>query len=150
MRISTKVECGIIALIDIAINSADGEIVTVSSIAERHNISVKYLEQILPLLRQADLIRSQKGSRGGYVISSRGKDITFKDILNALDINILSDVTFDLPEKNNGYIDAINGFLWNDMTEYMKKYAEKITLADAVTRCRDAETTGTEEPMYYI
>ncbi|MCI5752299.1 MAG: Rrf2 family transcriptional regulator [Oscillospiraceae bacterium] len=150
MRISTKVECGIIALIDIAINSADGEIVTVSSIAERHNISVKYLEQILPLLRQANLIRSQKGSRGGYVISSSGRDITFKDILNALDINILSDVTFDLPEKNNGYVDAINGFLWKDMTEYMKKYAEKITLADAVTRCRDAAPSDADEFMYYI
>ncbi len=150
MRISTKVECGIIALIDIAINSADGEIVTVSSIAERHNISVKYLEQILPLLRQANLIRSQKGSRGGYIISSSGRNITFKDILNALDINILSDVTFDLPEKNNGYVDAINGFLWKDMTEYLKKYAEKITLADAVSRCRDADSYESDEPMYYI
>lgn len=150
MRISTKVECGIIALIDIAIYSEGGEIVTVSSIAERHNISVKYLEQILPLLRQANLIRSQKGSRGGYVITPPGRDITFKDIINALDINILSDVGFDLPEENDGYINAINNILWKNMTEYLRSYAERITLADAVSRCRDAGHTDTDGFMYYI
>ena len=47
MKISTKVECGIIALIDIAIHSENGEAVAVSSISKRQNISVKYLEQIL-------------------------------------------------------------------------------------------------------
>ena len=52
MKISTKVECGIIALIDIAIHSENGEAVAVSSISKRQNISVKYLEQILVALRQ--------------------------------------------------------------------------------------------------
>lgn len=51
MKISTKVECGIIALIDIAIHSENGEAVAVSSISKRQNISVKYLEQILVALR---------------------------------------------------------------------------------------------------
>ena len=68
MKISTKVECGIIALIDIAIHSENGEAVAVSSISKRQNISVKYLEQILVALRQTHLIRGIKGFKGGYVV----------------------------------------------------------------------------------
>lgn len=150
MKISAKVECGIIALIDIAFNSANGEIVTVSSISKRHNISVKYLEQILPLLRQANLIRSQKGSRGGYIIASSYKDITFKDILNALDINILSDVEFDINKTDDEYTDLLNELLWNNMNNYLRKYAEKITLDDAVQHCHEIYFSSVSEPMYYI
>ena len=41
MKISTKVECGIIALIDIALNSSEGNVVKVAAISQRHNISAK-------------------------------------------------------------------------------------------------------------
>lgn len=47
MKISTKVECGIIAIADIAMNSENGETVTVYSVAERRGLSGKYLEQVL-------------------------------------------------------------------------------------------------------
>ena len=53
MKISTKVECGIIAIADIAMNSENGETVTVYSVAERRGLSGKYLEQVLTSLRQA-------------------------------------------------------------------------------------------------
>ena len=39
MKISTKVECGIIALVDIAVNSAKGDVVKDAAISERNNIS---------------------------------------------------------------------------------------------------------------
>ena len=55
MKISTKVECGIIAIADIAMNSENGETVTVYSVAERRGLSGKYLEQVLTSLRQARL-----------------------------------------------------------------------------------------------
>ena len=63
-----KVQLGIMAMIDIATNSQGGR-VTTTSISKRQNISPKYLEQILPALRLAMLIRSQKGSNGGYIIT---------------------------------------------------------------------------------
>lgn len=63
MKISTKVECGIIAIADIAMNSENGETVTVYSVAERRGLSGKYLEQVLTSLRQARLIKGIKGSR---------------------------------------------------------------------------------------
>ena len=69
MKISTKVECGIIAIADIAMNSENGETVTVYSVAERRGLSGKYLEQVLTSLRQARLIKGIKGSRGGYILN---------------------------------------------------------------------------------
>ncbi|MFR0949478.1 MAG: RrF2 family transcriptional regulator [Ruminococcus callidus] len=86
---STKVECGIIALIDIALHSENGEAVAVSSISKRQNISVKYLEQILVALRQTHLIRGIKGFKGGYVIARPADKISFQEIIDALDITIL-------------------------------------------------------------
>ena len=60
MRISTKVEFGIIALLDIALNTNNENTVKVNAISKRNNISAKYLEQILPLLKQSNLISSVK------------------------------------------------------------------------------------------
>ena len=101
MKVPMKVQLGIMAMIDIATNSQGGRVVTTTSISKRQNISPKYLEQILPALRLAMLIRSQKGSNGGYIITKPCNQITLKDIINALDPNILSDVYFDTNNKNS-------------------------------------------------
>lgn len=82
MKISSKVECGIIALVDIAINSKDGKVVSIADIAMRQNISAKYLEQILIALKQANLIRGQKGSRGGYRLARSANKINFNEVIN--------------------------------------------------------------------
>ena len=68
MKVSTRVECGILALTDIAMHQSEGKPVTVSSISSRQDLSMKYLEQILVALRQTHLIRGIKGFKGGYVI----------------------------------------------------------------------------------
>ena len=69
MRVSTRVEYGMLALTDIALHSENGSTVSGPEIAERQEISQKYLEQILTHLKQAGLIRAQKGLRGGYTLA---------------------------------------------------------------------------------
>ena len=86
MKISTKVECGIIAIADIAMNSENGETVTVYSVAERRGLSGKYLEQVLTSLRQARLIKGIKGSRGGYILNKKPEKITLKASSAASDV----------------------------------------------------------------
>ena len=85
MKISTKVEFGIIAVIDIASHSLNGNAVTTPEIAKRQNISKKYLEQILSSLSSAGLVRGQKGSNGGYVIAKNLKDfIVFNKLVDQI------------------------------------------------------------------
>ncbi len=149
MKISTKVECGIIALVDISINSVGGRIVKVASISERNNISAKYLEQILPLLRQAKIINSVKGASGGYVLARQSEEITLKEIVNALDNTILTNTSF------NGKLEspataAISECLWEPLTDYMQIFSQKLTLKELTDRYSEIISKCTPEPMYYI
>ena len=150
MKVPMKVQLGIMAMIDIATNSQGGRVVTTTSISKLQNISPKYLEQILPALRLAMLIRSQKGSNGGYIITKPCNQITLKDIINALDPNILSDVYFDTNNKNSTMIDTINDDLWNNMTSYLQNYTEKITLKDICDDYRQRLDNQEAQFMYYI
>lgn len=96
------------------------------------------------------LIRSQKGSNGGYIITKPCNQITLRDIINALDPNILSDVYFDTNNKNSTMIDTINDDLWNNMTSYLQNYTEKITLKDICDDYRQRLDNQEAQFMYYI
>lgn len=148
MKISTKVECGIIALIDIAVNTQDGDIVKVNAISQRNNISAKYLEQILPLLKQAKLINSVKGASGGYVLSRKSSDITLDEIINALDNTILSSSTFSDKLDSNA-TDTIAECLWEPVTDYLVHFSEGITLKELTDKYGEKQLSK-NEPMYYI
>ena len=68
MKLSMKSRYGLRALIDLAINSKT-EQVALNSIAERNKISPQYLEQVFASLRKAGIVKSIKGSQGGYFLS---------------------------------------------------------------------------------
>lgn len=150
MKISTRVECGIIALIDIAINSEDGKVVSAAGISMRQNISTKYLEQILTALKQTHLIRGQRGSRGGYVLARPANQITFSDIINALDVTILSNHSVDESQDNSCFKATINSCLWSKIADYMQDFTSNITLEDVAEECHNSLYQSTKEYMYYI
>lgn len=149
MKISTKVECGIIALVDISINSGGGKIVKVASISERNNISAKYLEQILPLLRQAKIINSIKGASGGYVLARHSEEITLNEIVNALDNTILTNTSFS-EKLESPATTAISECLWEPLTNYMQIFSQKLTLKELTDRYNEIINKYGAEPMYYI
>ena len=140
MKISSKVECGIISLVDICIYSNDN-VVTVINISARQNISAKYLEQILPQLRQADIIRSVKGAKGGYTLTRPAEKITLKEVINALDSTVLGDVTFDGRDIRQ-----------SDLTEMFgeKDVFLSIFNRDIADRYDKLSSDTASAPMYYI
>ncbi|MBR1831871.1 MAG: Rrf2 family transcriptional regulator [Ruminiclostridium sp.] len=143
MRISSKVECGIISLVDICIYS-NNSVVTVINISARQNISAKYLEQILPQLRQADIIRSVKGSHGGYVLTRPAEKITLRDVIDALDSTVLGECSI---REDSQIADAISECLWSKMTAYLQNFTDSVTLRDIADKLAD---TAADQPMYYI
>ena len=68
MKLSMKSRYGLRALIDLSVNSKN-EQVALGSIAERNNISPQYLEQVFASLRKAGIVKSIKGSQGGYFLN---------------------------------------------------------------------------------
>ncbi|MCD7959734.1 MAG: Rrf2 family transcriptional regulator [Ruminococcus sp.] len=147
MKVSSKVECGILAMLDIALYSDRNETVNVSKTAARQNISVKYLEQILPALRQARLIRSVKGPKGGYRTAKPAASITLREVIDALDVTVLGNVEFSEKDQNSTLKDVVQKLLWDEMTELLQQCAEKITLADLM---EEYQKVSEESLMYYI
>ena len=87
MKLSTKGRYGLRALIDLAQYSGQAP-VSITSISARQDISERYLEQLMALLRKAGLIRSVRGAGGGYVLAKDMKEISVGDILRALEGNL--------------------------------------------------------------
>lgn len=84
MKLSTKTKYGLKAVIDIAVFGVD-ELVTIKSIAKRHNLSEAYLERIIAPVKKADIIKSTRGSKGGYNLNVDPKKLTLGTILEALE-----------------------------------------------------------------
>lgn len=149
MKVSTRVEYGLIALTDIAINCTDGCSVSSAEISERQNISQKYLEQIIMALRQGGFVKGQKGSRGGYLLSRPADMIYLSEILNALDNNILADVCENSESSGSGLRSSVNVCFWGKLNSYMRRFTEQMTLADLIDEYR-TYSAQKNNIMYYI
>lgn len=84
MRLSTKGEYGVRAMIYLALNYHSGDI-SLSTIARDENISQGYLEQIFSVLRRGGLIDSARGVKGGYALARPPHKIFVGDIIRALE-----------------------------------------------------------------
>jgi len=84
MKISTKGRYGLKAMMDLAIYSF-GEPLNLKSIAERQNVSEKYLEHIFSSLKKAGIIKSTKGTQGGYILAQTATDTTVGNVIRALE-----------------------------------------------------------------
>lgn len=90
MRITTWAEYGVICALHLARREAEGP-VTGRDIAAQERLPADYVEQILLRLRRADVIRSVRGARGGYMLAKPAAQITIRDVIHASELE-----TFDL------------------------------------------------------
>jgi len=90
MRITTWAEYGVICALHLARRAADGP-VTGRDIAAQERLPADYVEQILLRLRRADVVRSVRGARGGYMLARPADTISIRDVIHASELE-----TFDL------------------------------------------------------
>ena len=84
MKLSTKGRYGLRAYIDLAKNSGKGP-VSIGSIAARQDISERYLEQLMSMLKKAGLVKSIRGAGGGSVLAKDMAESSVGDLLRALE-----------------------------------------------------------------
>jgi Rrf2 family protein len=84
MKLSKRGEYGLRAMVDLASQQA-GVVAPIKEIAQREQIPVKFLEQILLTLRNAGLLRSRMGVGGGYLLAKPASEITLGQIIRILD-----------------------------------------------------------------
>jgi len=80
MAVNTKTGYALRALIEIALQGQ----VSAQKISEAQNLPKKYIEHLLSLMREARLINSTAGIRGGYSLAKEPDEITFKNLLQAV------------------------------------------------------------------
>ena len=84
MALSSRAKYATRALLDLSLHVDDGP-VQIHDIAERQQIPVKFLEQILLLLKRAGFVQSRKGPGGGYFLAKTPREITLGAVVRTLD-----------------------------------------------------------------
>lgn len=84
MKLSTRTRYGMRAIIELAQHEGKRPL-QLKVIAERQDISVKYLEQLMSLLRSAGFVRSVRGSKGGYVLARPADQIKLNEVFRCLE-----------------------------------------------------------------
>lgn len=84
MKLSTKGRYGLKAMFDLALYHGDQPI-ALSTIAERRNISLSYLEQLISQLKKAKVVISIRGAQGGYLLNGTPETISVGQVLRALE-----------------------------------------------------------------
>jgi len=86
LKLSKKGEYALRALIDLGIAQLVGrDLVRVSEIAEKEKMSVKFLEQVMHLLREAGYVQSERGKFGGYRLGQPASQITLGKVIRLID-----------------------------------------------------------------
>ena len=80
MKISTKGRYALRLLLDLGEHRGDG-FISLKEIAERQDISKKYLEQIIPILNKTGVLRTNRGAQGGYMLARTPDKYTVGEIL---------------------------------------------------------------------
>lgn len=104
--------------------------VSLREVAEREQISLKYLEQLVRPLMNAGLLRSVRGKGGGYVLAVPAQDIRAGDILRAAE-GERSTVACEGLEGTCGRSDLCSTVkFWTGLEETIEAYVDGVTLAE--------------------
>lgn len=132
MKLSSKSEYALLALIDLAKIHKSNKLSTISVIAERNQIPKKYLEQILLILKRGGYVKSYKGAEGGYKLAKEPKKISLAEIIRLMDgalapVESVSKYFYEPTpiEKNKKLLGV-----FKQIRNYISNTLEKVTLAD--------------------
>ncbi len=134
MKLSTRTRYGLRAILDLAVYQGKGPI-QLKVIAKHQQISIKYLEQLIAILRSAGLVRSIRGSKGGYVLARPAQEIKVSDVFFALEGP--SAIVVECLE-NKDYcarvLDCIAREVWVKVQDAIIEVLKSMTLQDLINK----------------
>jgi Rrf2 family protein len=140
LKVSTKGEYGVRALIDLAQHYGQGCIQS-SDIAARQHIPEPYLEQILTTLRRAGFIRSVRGPQGGHALVRDPYELRLSEVLTVLEGSLSP-----APCLDERPCDCAQREVWEAIHESTMKILDNVTVGALADKERRAATAG----RYYI
>ncbi len=130
MMVSTKGRYALRVMIDLAENN-DGGFIPMREVAERQEISLKYLERILPALVSAHLVEGVHGKGGGYCLTRKPSEYSVGEILRVTEGDIAPVSCVECDAQTCGREESCRTLpMWKELKERIADYVDHVTLAD--------------------
>ena len=133
MRLSTKGRYGTRAMLDVALHADEG-LVHLKDIAERQELSKKYLEQLVARLEADGLLRTVRGAGGGVALARPASEVTILDILRTLEGSLALVECVDRSEVCSRSVNCGARDLWAELGDAMTGFLGSVTLEDLCER----------------
>ena len=134
MLISTKGRYALRIVLDLAQHAGDGY-VSLKSVAERQDVSVKYLESIVALLQKGGVLTSQRGTQGGYRLACPASELSVYEIVRLTEGSLapVSCVEGGCdPCENAG--SCRTRTMWTKLDKLINDFFDVITIADLMIK----------------
>ena len=132
MKISTKGRYALRMLIELAEQKENG-FISLKEIAEKQNISKKYLEQIISILNRSGILMTNRGYQGGYKLAKDPSKITIAEILRNTEGSLAPVACLEQnPNQCSRCNECITLPVWIGLEKVVKEYLEGITLQNVI------------------
>ena len=131
MKLNTKVRYAVMALADIA--KFDKQIpISLRDISLRQSISLVYLEQIFSKLKKNNIVKSIRGTNGGYILAKDPEQIKLSNIFSAVEEKIKTKQCKKESKKgcNGKSTKCITHYLWDELEIHINNFFDKKNLGD--------------------
>ena len=131
MKLNTRCRYAVMALADIATFNKQNP-VSLRDISLRQNISLVYLEQIFSKLKKNNIVKSIRGTNGGYILTKDPEQIKLSNIFSAVDEKVKTLQCKRESKKgcNGKLTKCITHYLWDDLEMHINDFFEKKNLGD--------------------
>jgi len=105
-------------------------------IAEHQDISAKYLEQLMAVLKSAGIVRSVRGPRGGYILAKNPSEIKVSECFDCLEGAIITTECVDNSSSCPRATDCIARQLWIEFQDAISNVLQSKTLQNLIDSCK--------------
>ncbi len=134
MKLSTKGRYAMVALVDLAMQRPD-ELLSLSDLSRRQDISLPYLEQLFVKLRRAGLVESVRGPGGGYRLARATSEIRVVEVLAAVDetVSALKKGAGATGGQSGTRAQSLANRLWEGLSANVYVFLHQTRLSDVVS-----------------
>ena len=131
MKLNTRSRYAVMALADMATFDRQNPI-SLRDISLRQNISLVYLEQIFSKLKKNNIVKSIRGTNGGYILAKDPEQIKLLNIFSAVDEKVKTIQCRRESKKgcNGRSTKCITHYLWDDLEMHINDFFDKKNLGD--------------------
>ena len=146
MKVSTKGDYGVRALVELAHHFGEGPVQS-AEIAARQDVPEPYLDQLLTTLRRAGFIRSVRGPQGGHALIREPHDVRLSEVMLALEGSLAPLACVDDPDACTKEGGCVQREVWERVRDATREILDTVSIGDLADKEREYQRNG---GRYYI